>query len=252
MESHRCDLCHSQTGDEVEERELGLPEWWRLPAGCVCPGSGRQACFEAFEQIPAGPYWPRASQEYTWVLTDLCIDEFINEMFLQRAMKIHSSLLCWWWSYFYCLLVALICWKSGPNRKNLTQGRSNMSRTHHNIPSRAAPGPPGTAFTSYPHLAVVFFPPKPFNTQHSHVFLCRCSPEWWPVKRQPCSQSEKLTASQTEAFLIQQRYTPLPAQQHQPCEGARWQSAAARLGLSESPWSRSCRVRNLHTLPTGK
>uniref|UniRef100_A0A7N6BYS8 Osteoclast-stimulating factor 1 n=1 Tax=Anabas testudineus TaxID=64144 RepID=A0A7N6BYS8_ANATE len=34
-----------------------------------------------------------------------------------------------------------------PNRKGITQGRSNMSRTHHNIPSRAAPGPPGTAFT---------------------------------------------------------------------------------------------------------
>ncbi|KAI3377124.1 hypothetical protein L3Q82_000316 [Scortum barcoo] len=29
-----------------------------------------------------------------------------------------------------------------PTRKSFTQSRSNMSRTHHNIPSRAAPGPP--------------------------------------------------------------------------------------------------------------
>uniref|UniRef100_A0A4W6E8P1 Osteoclast-stimulating factor 1 n=1 Tax=Lates calcarifer TaxID=8187 RepID=A0A4W6E8P1_LATCA len=32
-----------------------------------------------------------------------------------------------------------------PTRKSFTQVRPNMSRTHQNIPSRAAPGPPGTA-----------------------------------------------------------------------------------------------------------
>nr|XP_019968368.1 PREDICTED: unconventional myosin-Ie-like [Paralichthys olivaceus] len=31
-----------------------------------------------------------------------------------------------------------------PTRKSFTQSRTNMSRTHQNIPSRAAPGPPGS------------------------------------------------------------------------------------------------------------
>uniref|UniRef100_A0A8D0D419 Osteoclast-stimulating factor 1 n=1 Tax=Sander lucioperca TaxID=283035 RepID=A0A8D0D419_SANLU len=35
-----------------------------------------------------------------------------------------------------------------PTRKSFSQVRSNGSRTHQNIPSRAAPGPPGAAFTS--------------------------------------------------------------------------------------------------------
>lgn len=33
---------------------------------------------------------------------------------------------------------------SGPTRKSFGQSVSNMSRTHHNVPSRAAPGPPGS------------------------------------------------------------------------------------------------------------
>lgn len=40
------------------------------------------------------------------------------------------------------------------------------------------------------------------------------SPEWWPEKLQPRSQSEELTASQPEASLKRQLYTALPAQQH--------------------------------------
>lgn len=51
----------SQTGDEVEEGELGLPEWRRrLPAGGLRPGFGGHGGFEAFQQIPAGHNRPRA------------------------------------------------------------------------------------------------------------------------------------------------------------------------------------------------
>uniref|UniRef100_A0A7N8YNM2 Osteoclast-stimulating factor 1 n=1 Tax=Mastacembelus armatus TaxID=205130 RepID=A0A7N8YNM2_9TELE len=35
-----------------------------------------------------------------------------------------------------------------PTRKSHSQGRSHMSRTHQNVPSRTAPGPPSTAFTA--------------------------------------------------------------------------------------------------------
>lgn len=45
-------------------------------------------------------------------------------------------------------LVSLCCLCLGPTRKSFTQSRSSVSRTHQNIPSRAAPGPPGTAFTA--------------------------------------------------------------------------------------------------------
>lgn len=37
-----------QTGDEVEEGELGLPERGRLPAGSVRPGSGGRTGTEAY------------------------------------------------------------------------------------------------------------------------------------------------------------------------------------------------------------
>lgn len=77
-----------------------------------------------------------------------------------------------------------------------------------------------------------------------HVFPCSCPPERWRDERQPRGQSEELTVWQAAAFLVHQRITPRPA--HQPGEGARRQPAAAGPGLSESPRSRSCRVRNLH------
>lgn len=44
---------------------------------------------------------------------------------------------------------------SGPSRKSFTQSRPSVSRTHQNIPSRAAPGPPGTALTPTIPLDVI-------------------------------------------------------------------------------------------------
>lgn len=35
---------------------------------------------------------------------------------------------------------------SGPTRKSFSQSRSNASRTHQKVPSRAAPGPPGSVY----------------------------------------------------------------------------------------------------------
>lgn len=37
----------------------------------------------------------------------------------------------------------------GPTKKSFTQSRSNVSRTHQNTPTRAAPGPPGRIIISW-------------------------------------------------------------------------------------------------------
>lgn len=130
---------------------------------------------------------------------------------------------------------------TGPSRKSFTQSRPSGSRTHQNIPSRAAPGPPGTALTPTIPLDVI----RLLSNSHCglskstarlvFIFfssLCSCSPEWWHQKHKPCSQSEERAASQPEASLRRQRDTALPAQQRQPAEGERRQPAAAEPGLS--------------------
>uniref|UniRef100_A0A674NPW9 Osteoclast-stimulating factor 1 n=1 Tax=Takifugu rubripes TaxID=31033 RepID=A0A674NPW9_TAKRU len=74
-----------------------------------------------------------------------------------------------------CWCLGSKCWTPP---KNFSQGHSNVSRTHQNIPSRSAPGPPGNAHPG-PHRASVSRPapgggrPKPAPKPKPQVPQCK-------------------------------------------------------------------------------
>uniref|UniRef100_A0A8C8A0A9 Osteoclast-stimulating factor 1 n=1 Tax=Oryzias sinensis TaxID=183150 RepID=A0A8C8A0A9_9TELE len=95
-----------------------------------------------------------------------------------------------------------------PTRKSFSQSRSSVSRTNHHMPSRSAPGPPGSS-PACVSTASLYCKRTLLITRFDS--LCSIAPKRRSEKHQPCCQPKELPSSQPETSVIRQPSVSRPA-----------------------------------------